>query len=191
MDLRSLLLERSSALCARWLDAVLAEYGELTAARWRKERDPFANPVGYALAKGLPSLLDAVLGEGEPSAAALKALEAIVHIRAVQDLSPSRAVGFVTLLRDAIEAELAKDLAGGASREALAPVEKRIERFTFLAFDSYVRNRERLFRIRQEELRRSVASLMRRWHVDTEMPDADADPALVQLSAAGTPGARR
>ncbi len=62
MSLRELLIERRSALCARWLDAVLAEYGEVTAARWRKEKDRFANPVGHALSDGLPLLLDAVVG---------------------------------------------------------------------------------------------------------------------------------
>jgi hypothetical protein len=186
MDLRSLLQERRTALCERWLDAVLAEYGELTATRWRKERDPFANPVGFELSKGLPRILDAVLDGAEPAPAAVKALEALVKIRSIQDFTPSRAVGFVALLRGAIRDELGKELAEGAGREALALIEGRIERLTYLAFDMYVRTREQLHRIRQDELRRSVASILRRWH--GEDPD---DASLVRLSAPGTPGARR
>lgn len=151
-----MLAERKAAICARWLDAVLGEYGEETAARWRRVRDPFANPVGQALAKGLPRLFDAVALDGEPSTEALGALEQIVRIRSVQDLSASQAVGFLLRLRDAILAELP-----GADLRALNP---RIEGLTLRAFDLYVGFREQMLRIRQEELKRSVGAVLRRWH---------------------------
>jgi hypothetical protein len=164
MTLQELLLHRRGALSRRWLDAVLAEYGEQTAARWLRERDQFANPVGHTFAAGLPQLLEAVAAGGETPAGALTALEAMLRIRSVQDLVPSRAVGFVYRLRDAIRDELAAELAGGALSAELAAVEGRIERLAWLAFDTYVRLREQVFRLRQEELKRSVASLLRRWH---------------------------
>ena len=164
MTLQVLLVERRGALCRRWLDAVLAEYGEQTAARWSRERDQFANPVGHALATGLPELLEAVAAGGETPAGAATALEAILRIRSVQDLPPSRAVGFVYRLRHAIRDELAAELADGALASDLAAVDGRIERLAWLAFDVYVRLREQVFRLRQEELKRSVGSLLRRWH---------------------------
>jgi len=188
MALRELLAERRSAVCARWLDAVLGEYGEATASRWRRERDPFANPVGHALATGLPELLDAVAGDGEPAAGAVAALEAIVRIRAVQDLAPSRAVGFVYRLRDAIREELSAELAGGDLASGLPALDGRIERLALLAFDVYVRLREQIFRIRQEELKRSVASLLRRWH-GGEIPEPPSE--VVRLSPPKDPDARR
>ena len=60
MTLQELLSQRQPAVCERWLDAILRDYGPVTAARWRKEQDPFANPVGHALSTGLPELLDAI-----------------------------------------------------------------------------------------------------------------------------------
>ena len=66
MSLRELLIEKRSALCARWIDAVLGEYGEITAARWRKEKDRFANPIGHALSDGLPELFDALVSGRGP-----------------------------------------------------------------------------------------------------------------------------
>jgi hypothetical protein len=186
MGLREILVERRATLCERWLDATLAQYGEITAVRWRRERDPFANPVGHALASGLPELFAAVVGEGDPGAAAVGALEAILRIRSVQDLSPSRAVGFVYLLREAIRAELEPDLAGGAHAAELAAIEGRLERLAFLGFDVYVRFRVQMFRLRQEELKRSVASLLRRWNaegVQAREPGAQPDPDVVRLAA--------
>lgn len=184
MTFRELLIDRQAGLCRRWLDAVLADYGEVTAVRWRRERDPFANPVGHALATGLPEIFRSVAEEGDPSDAARKALEAIVRIRSVQELTPSRAAGFVLPLREVIRSELAAELAGGAHDEALAAIDRRIERLTFLAFDLYVRIREQVFRLRQEELKRSVASLLRRWH-GGGLPEPASD--VVQLSPLRTP----
>ncbi len=188
MTFRELLVEKEAALCGRWLDAVLGEYGQITASRWRRERDPFANPVGHALTTGLPALFQAVAGEGEPAAGAVTALENIIRIRSVQDMAPSRAVGFVFKLRDAIRDELASELAGGAHAADLAAVEGRIEGLALLAFDVYMRFREQVFRLRQEELKRSVASLLRRWH-GGEL----AEPAseVVRLSAPPNVGDRR
>jgi hypothetical protein len=187
MALRELLVEKQAALTGRWLDAVLAQYGELTASKWRRERDPFANPVGHALSTGLPTLVESIANEGAPSAGATAALESIVRFRSVQDFTPSRAVGFVYLLRDAIRDELEQELAAGDHAAELAEVHGRIERLALLAFDAYVRFREQVFRLRQDELKRSVASLLRRWH--GELPDPDPD--LVRLAPAADRGAPR
>jgi hypothetical protein len=180
MTLEALLAERRDALCRRWLDGVLADYGQQTAERWVRQHNQFANPVGHTFAAGLPQLFEAVAAGGETPAGAATALEAILRIRSVQDLTPSRAVGFVYRLRDAIRDELAAELAGGARAGELAEVDGRIERLAWLAFDVYVRLREQVFRLRQEELKRSVASLLRRWNGG---PPAEPDPEVVQLSA--------
>jgi len=190
MTLRDLLAERQAPVVGRWLDAILDEYGPETAARWRRNRDPLTNPTGHTLTTGLPQLLAAVAGDGEPSAEARAALEAIVRIRSVQELTPSRAVGFVYRLRDAVREELGDELAGGAHAAGLAELDGRIEQLALLAFDAYVRCREQVFRLRQEELKRSVASLLRRWH-GGELPAPAPAPDVVQLSRPAGPGVGR
>ena len=172
MTLREILVERRAALCGRWLDAILDDYDPQTAARWRRTSDPFANPIGHVLGTALPVLLEAVAGEGEPAADAVRALEEVVRIRCVQELAPSRAVRFVYALRDAIREELAAELTGRA--DELRTLEGRVERLAFLAFDTHARCREQIFRLRQDELKRSVASLLRRWHGD-EIPEPPPD----------------
>ncbi len=189
MSFRELLIERRSALCARWIDAVLGEYGEVTAARWRKEKDRFANPIGHALSDGLPELLDAVVNGRGPGERALTALEDIVRIRSVQDLAPSRAVGFVYLLRGAVRQELGDALAGGAHAAELAELDARIEQLALVAFDTYVGLREHAHQLHQEELRRSVASILRRWG-GGELPQ-EVSEDVVRLGRPPGPGERR
>jgi hypothetical protein len=180
MALRELLVERRTALCQRWFEAVVGEYGEVTATRWRKVQDQFANPIGHALSTGLPELLAVVLAGGEPGPKALAALEGIVRIRSIHDLTPSRAVAFPYHLRRAIREELAAELANGAFSEELARIDARIEQLALLAFDAYVALREQMFRLRQEELKRSVASILRRWN-GGEVPD-EASEDFVRLT---------
>jgi hypothetical protein len=189
MTLRELLVEREGAVCGRWLDAVLRDYGELTASRWRREKDRFANPVGHALATGLPEIFEAAIGDGAPDSGAAGALEEILRIRSVQEIAPSRAVGFVARLREAIRDELAPEIAGGTHAAELSAIDARIERLVFLAFDRYVALREQVFRLRQEELKRSVGSILRRWHGAGEAMEAEAD--LVGLSPPPKDGGRR
>jgi hypothetical protein len=189
MALRELLAERRTAVCERWLEAVLAEYGPVTAARWRQERDRFANPIGHALTSGLPDLLAAAAGDHELDERTTSALEEIVRIRSVQDFTPSHAVGFVYLLRAAVRDELAAELAGGALAADLAAVDARIEQLALLAFDTYVSIREQTFRLRQEELKRSVASILRRWN-GGQVPEAASDE-VVRLSPPADHGERR
>jgi hypothetical protein len=167
--------QRQSALCGRWLDALFADYGEETAAKWRRERDPFANPVGHTFRAGAPRLIEALSSDRELDGDAAAALEPILKIRSVQDFAPSRAVSFVFMLRDAIRAEFASELAHGARDAELAVIERRIERLALLAFDVYVRCREQVFRLRQDELKRSVATLLRRWHGSDELPGPASD----------------
>ncbi len=189
MTLKELMIQRRSALCGRWLDALLADYGEETAAKWRRQRDPFANPVGHTFRMGAPKLIEALSSDGELSAAAAAALEPIIKLRSIQDFAPSRAVSFVYMLRDAVRAEFASELAQGAYQAELAVLERRIERLALLAFDVYVRCREQVFRLRQDELKRSVASLLRRWHGANELPEPASE--VVRLSPPPNQAVRR
>jgi hypothetical protein len=189
MTLRELLVQRRSELCERWVDAILADYGGDTAEMWRRERDPFANPIGHTLRAGASKLVEALHGDGEPPAAAVEALEAIIKIRSIQDFAPSRAIAFVHMLRDVIRDELAPEVEGGVDSAEIAALERRIERLSLLAFDIYVRCRDRVHRLRQEELKRSVATLLRRWHREDELPAPDS--GVVQLAPPPSQAVRR
>ncbi len=181
--LNELMSQRRSALAERWLVAILADYGEEAAKSWRRERDRFANPIGHTFATEGPKLIDAVSSDGDLSAAAAP-LEAIIKIRSVQDFTPSRAVSFVFALRDITRAELAPEIARGGLDRELEAFDRRVERLALLAFDLYVQCRGQVFRLQYDELKRSVATLLRRWH-GGELPEPASGTVALPPKTAG------
>jgi hypothetical protein len=146
------LSEQKRALLEKWLERTLATYPSQTLRFLHSEKDPFRNPVGHTLREGLATLLDEITGEMDP-AKIRPALESIVRIRAVQDFTPSQAVGFVYLLREILQEELP---------EGEPPdVQKRIDETALLAFDLFMKCREEIYEIKAREAQRKVYVLER------------------------------
>jgi len=161
VDLWVELRDRRAAILDRWKKLTLEVYPEDARRFLRREKDRFQNPVGAVTARGLESLLEGLLAR-RPAAEMEAALDGIVRIRAVQDLSPSQATGFVFLLKRAIREELAEGPAGEAATASRAEVESAIDALGLAAFDLYVRCREQVYALRAGELRRRTASLLER-----------------------------
>ncbi len=141
------LSEQKRALLEKWLERTLATYPSQTLRFLHGEKDRFRNPVGHTLREGLATLLDGLTGEMDPAKIG-PALESIVRLRAVQDFTPSQAVGFVFLLREI----LAEEGKGGGS----PAVQKRIDELALLAFDLFMKCREEIFEIKAREARRQM-----------------------------------
>jgi hypothetical protein len=173
MSLAERLTERRAEVLARWRD-LAAEVGPRAAARARpRGDDPFHDPVGAALRRATEALYDAVCGAG-PQGRADAALDELVRIRSVQELSPSQAVGFALLLRRAVRDALgaALEREDRAEREAL---DLRIDALALQAFDAFIACREKVFALRAREAVSSSYLLLRRARlVDGAAPPAPA-----------------
>jgi len=132
----------------QWIAQTIQSYPSAAVAFLSGESDPFRNPVGHTVRQCLTVLFDQLHGEMDPGCIAA-ALDAIIRLRAVQDLTPSQAVGFVFLLRPILR-ELAPEH---------DPVwfGERIDRLALMAFDKYMQCREQLAEIRLSESRRRLA----------------------------------
>ncbi|MGD8319229.1 MAG: RsbRD N-terminal domain-containing protein [Gemmatimonadota bacterium] len=153
--LRELLRRRADEIADRWLEDTLAAYPARTAAAWRRERDPFANPVGHGLREGTRALVDWLLN-GADAESVRTALDRILQVRAVQEQTPGEAVSFVFRLKAVIRAELGEALEDPSLRRELVELESRVDSAGLAAFDLYVAHRERLFELRVAELKRSI-----------------------------------
>ena len=180
--------DQKRAVLEKWLERTLATYPRQTLDFLHDQKDRFRNPVGHTLREGLATLLDEVTGEMD-AARIRPARESIVRLRAVQDFTPSQAVGFVYLLREILDEELAGERTGERTAAILAArnrsggftppwrgepaatsegewsVQKRIDELALLAFDLFMQCREDIFEIKAREARRQtfVAERMARF----------------------------
>jgi RsbT co-antagonist protein rsbRD N-terminal domain len=146
------LSEQKQAFLEKWWEQTLATYPSQTVGFLHNEKDRFRNPVGHTLREGLATLLDELTGEMDFAKIEL-ALESIVRLRAVQDFTPSQAVGFVYLLRDILREEWE----GGKPPD----VQRRIDTTALLAFDLFMKCREEIYEIKAREAQRKVYVLER------------------------------
>jgi hypothetical protein len=174
--LEELLQKKKTAIVRRWLDAALATYPKDASAAFGRQKDPFANPVGHSLRVGTQQIFDALL-EGMDDDQISEYLNGIIKIRAVQQFSASRAVGFIFALKRAVRAELETEGQSPQLASALAKLDEQIDRIALIAFDVFVECRQQVNELRINEVKRQVA-----WVLE-KMSKRDADQDLVQLDS--------
>jgi len=163
------LAAKRNAIIREWLARTLQTYPEQTSRFLAHEKDPFRNPVGHTIREAFPVLFDALLG-GTDAARVMPVLDGIVRIRAVQDFTAGQAVAFIFLLKRVIREELKGEIHGEPDAEGLATIEGRIDQMSLLAFDLFMKCRERMYEIRTNEARRRMFLLERMHGLD---PSAD------------------
>ena len=173
--LRDILEESQSAIVDRWLTDTLATYQSGVAEFFQHTKDPFANPVGSVLIKGLTGLFACLLAE-RPLKNTRGNLNEIIKIRAVQDFSPSQALSFVFLLKNAVRVELGGKINNPELLADLAEFESRIDQVALLAFEIYANCREQVYKLRVDEVKRSVSAIMTRFNRNGFKPDLASEP---------------
>lgn len=147
-------LQQRQTMRERWVSDTLHTYHGQSAEFLLREKDEFRNPIGNALKKGLPTLLDELF-DGMNAAIFTPALEDIIRIRAVQDFTPSQAVGFLFLLKGILRSELK------GPAEELTGLEDRIDQMALVGFDLFMKCREKIYEVRADEARRRTDVLER------------------------------
>jgi len=173
-----LLHKSSDAIVTRWLEAALSTYPEESAAVFRREKDPFANPIGHSLRTGTREIFSALLDGGD-DAKIRQQLHEIINIRAVQELSASQALGFIFELRDAIREELGAAAHDPQYAPGLAGLDGQIDQIALVAFDVFVQSRERLSELRVNEIKRQVSWVVGKLNADgTDPGSAHSDHSV-------------
>lgn len=161
MTLNSVLAERKAELSEKWAEMVLRTYPKETQKVWTRQRDRFQNPVGATILEATKELIDLVI-DWEEAGKIAASLDKLIRIRAVQDFTPSQAIGFVFLLKKLIRDEFFKAMEKDGTLAELLRFEARIDNLALMSFDIYTKSRDEVFRLRVEEVKRSQSNLLRR-----------------------------
>jgi polyhydroxyalkanoate synthesis regulator phasin len=168
-DVLDLLLRKKSALLEQWFDIVLETYPYDSSGFLKNKKRQFTNPVGYTISQSLEDLLDELLHEGEMDVEKVSSLlESLIKIRAVQDVTPSRALAFIFRLKKVLRDELRS--AGAASSEDIDALESRVDAMALISFDLFMKCREKIYDLKANELRNMTFRLLQKAKLVCEIP---------------------
>ena len=134
----------------KWIDNVLSTYSVDGARFFGKEKDRFANPVGFNVRKGLEKVLrHLVNGQVDELPSELQQL---VKLRAVQTFGPSEAVAFVFSLKKIVIEVCGLQCVADCAKEWNS-FEGRVDELAMRIFDLFVEDRELLYQVKLNEYR--------------------------------------
>ncbi|MFA4915340.1 MAG: RsbRD N-terminal domain-containing protein [Syntrophales bacterium] len=175
MGLKNLLIQKKAIILEKWIDKILETYPNDAAEFFKKKDNRFANPVGYTILHEIEPLYGELL-EGFSAEKISPFLDRIIRIRAVQDFSPSEAISFVFSLKNVIRTELKRDIIEDRLLyEDLLKFESRIDELALIAFDVYMKCREKIYEIRVDEVKNKTFSLLKRANLITETQEEETE----------------
>jgi hypothetical protein len=185
VKLEKLLLQHKAAILKKWFERILETYPPDSQKFLKSQKNPFANPLGSTLSRGIEEIYDQIIDDRMDEAVLSPSLDRIVRIRAVQDFTPREAMGFMFLLKDVVRGELKKEVQEIGLFAELAVFESRIDDAALLAFGIYMHCREQIYRIAADELRNRSVNLVERLNrfykkrgEKLDLEDANDDPIL-------------
>ncbi len=170
MELRDLLQDRREVILRRWFDVIIKTYPEETSRFLQKEKDQFANPVGHAISEGISGVYEQLFGEIQPEEVT-PFLDRVIRIRAIQEFTPSQAIGFMFLLKDVIRQELGEEIQKAGIAKQLVEIESKIDKLALMAFDIYMQCREKIYELKATEMRNMTYKLLERANLLKEIDD--------------------
>ncbi len=161
LSLKDLLKKHKATILEKWYHLILETYPANTAAMMRKDKNKFTNPVGSTLSREIEVLFKK-LCEGIQDEKCQASLDSILKIRSVQDFSPSKAVGFIFLLKKAIGEMLKNEICKESVMDEWSKFQLRIDDLALQAFDIYMDCREKIceVRINQAKIEKEMALRM-------------------------------
>ena len=151
-DLLRKIEQKKAAIAKNWFDLTAQTYAPDTAEFLKSKSDPFANPVGGIMLSSLKVLLDQLIYDMDPKVINSH-LDPIIRIRAAQNFTPSQAIAFIPSLKQALRANLAKEVRDIRNSEELFAFDTRIDQLSLMAFDIYMQCREKIFQLSANETR--------------------------------------
>ena len=151
MTLKNILTDKKNSILKKWLELIADTHP--AGSGFFKNKDQFTNPVGYTISTEISTLYDELLQGQAYSEKIAQSLDNIIKIRAVQDFSPSKAIGFLFLLKAVLNDELKDEIQEKLLFKELLQFNSTIDEMGLLAFDIYTSCRERIYKIQVNEIK--------------------------------------
>lgn len=115
--------------------------------------DPFINPISTSIHEMLETLFDQITGEMDINKI-LPSLDNYFKIMALQDYSPSQAIGFLLSLKKLLYKKTGLEGKQEIKLSEISILEDRIDDILLHSFDIYMKCRENIYTIRINEFKK-------------------------------------
>lgn len=166
MEINDLLSKKRKGIIDKAFHLTISTYPEESVSIFKEKNKQFTNPVGYNLHQGIQKIIDNLIAEESVESFA-SCLEDIIRIRAVQDFTPSQAVGFIFLIKKVLYDELNKEV----NSDKLADFLSRIDSLALIAFDIFMKYREKIYDLKAKELIDRTWWVLKKWNIVSEISD--------------------
>lgn len=166
MPIKDLLSQKRKKIINRSFDLTISTYPEETQSFFKDRNRQFTNPVGFTTYQAIEHIIEKIISD-EPIENFKTPLEELLRLRAIQDFTPSQAIGFIFFIKKAIQEELEKE----ANSAELIDLLSRIDSLSLIAFDIYMVQREKIYNIKANELIDRTWWILKKWNIVSEIPD--------------------
>ncbi len=151
MRLEKSIVKHKKKILTQWFEVLTGTYPFDTAHFLKANPDAFTNPVGGTARRSMGALLDALVQDAPPEELTTL-LDPLIRIRAVQTMfTPSQATAFILDLKSILHTNLANQIKDPQERREMQAFEQRIDRLLLIAFDIFVRCREKIYHLKATE----------------------------------------
>ena len=150
MELAEALHNNRYKIVDRWVEYTLSTYA--SSSFFKKEKDQFANPIGGTVRSSLKALFP-LLSKGGDIEDFKAPLSKFMHLRAVQDFSPSQAIAPVNAVKHLTREVLESDKETAELVNNLYDFDFNVDLAMLAAFDLYMECKERVYQIRIREIK--------------------------------------
>ncbi len=160
--LKDILKKKRSDILKKWSQYIRDTYPQETSKFLQGQSDEFANPVGAAIGRVTDQLFDLLVDKELPWEEAGRILDDLVRLRAVQDFSPSHAVGFILLCKRSVRSAVVPELNSKELWNELLAFESKVDNLSLIAFDLFMKCREKIYELRATEIRNRTSRILER-----------------------------
>jgi hypothetical protein len=175
MKLIDFLAEKRPAILKKWLEKIIETYPADSSFFLSRQKDQFTNPIGHTIRQGAEALFDALRNEADIETMA-PFLDGIIRIKAVQEGLPSNGVSFIFALKAIIRETLGQSIKGDDIAQEFLQLESRIDSVALLAFDNFMKCREKIYELKANETRNMTFRLLQKARILSEIPGEESAP---------------
>ena len=150
MSLEEVLHNNKDQILEKWVAYTLSTYQ--SSSMFREQQDQFANPIGGCVRATLKTLLPLLIKGGDSSVFSAP-LSHLMHLRAVQEFSPSQAVAPLNAVKHITREILENSKQPESFMAELYDFEFAVDLAVLAAFDLYVECREKVYKVRIGEIK--------------------------------------